>query len=250
MEEDLGYQLFTRGRGSREIELTRQGKEFIGIAARWKNLYEEAELIRHTSQRILRIAAPESVYYDFLDRGLVEFMRDNPELNLSLKINDSSEVYDMMESGIIDFGFASYESDRNEIVHRHLYDQSFSVVSYSEFPLEEGKLSPSVLNPEKEIRLSGGNFSSVSIWRDKWFANRKCGRMEINSPHMMVNLLKQDGFWAVLPEVTCGNMRELYGACTYTLTDAPDSRKIYLLCRSGKLRTEAEKLFISEFGMK
>lgn len=249
LEEELGYQLFSRGRGEREIELTRQGKEFVGLAQRWQNLFEEAELIRHSAQMMLRLAAPESVYYDFLESGLVHFMDRNPDLNISLKINDSSEVYDMMESGVIDFGFASYESGRSEIVHHHLYDQSFCVVSYTDFPTDHGLLSPACLEPGLEVRLTGGNFSSISIWRDKWFENRIAGRLEINSPHMMVSPLHRSGSWAILPEVTSRNMHELYGLRVYNLADPPDSRKIYFLRHSGKPRTEAESLFCSEFGL-
>ena len=249
LEEELGFTLFTRGRGSREIELTPQGTEFVGIASRWQNLFEEASRIRHSSQTFLRIAAPESIYYDLLDTGLVPFMDSHPELNVSMTINDSSEVYSMMESGVIDFGFASYESDRSGIIHRHLYDQTFCIISRSVFPLEHSLLSPDSLNPEKEVKLSGGNFSSVSLWRDKWFANRPGGRIEINSPHMMFSLLKSEGSWAILPEVTGHNMKELYGMKLYYLSDSPDSRKIYLLRHTGKPRTEAEALFNSEFGL-
>ena len=42
LEEELGYELFTRSKGVREMELTRQGREFVSIAVRWKNLFEEA----------------------------------------------------------------------------------------------------------------------------------------------------------------------------------------------------------------
>lgn len=197
---------------------------------------------------MLRIAAPESVYSDFLDSGLNAFLELHPEINVSVKINDSSEVYNMMESGVIDFGFASYESDREGIIHRHLYDQTFAVVSFQDFQLSDGLLNPAQLDSSKEIKLSGGNFSNISIWRDEWFADKPSGRIEINSPHMMVNLLKHPDTWAILPEATARNMHELYSIKAFSLSDAPESRKIYLLRHAGKPRTEAEALFSKEFG--
>ena len=60
LEQELGYPLFVRNRGGREIELTRQGQEFISVAKRWLNLFEEAELIRENAQMVLRIAAPRA----------------------------------------------------------------------------------------------------------------------------------------------------------------------------------------------
>ena len=246
LEEELGYPLFVRGRGGRSVELTKQGRNFISVAKRWMNLFEEAELIGQNSQLMLRIATPESVYYDYLEPRLLSFMERHAELSVSLHIGDSSEIYDMMDSGIIDFGFVSYESSHSDILFRHLYNQSFRIASYTDFPLQDGMLSPDQLDPGLEIRLSGGNFSSVSLWRDKWFPGNSMSRVEINSPHMMVGLLRSPGTWALLPTVSADNLRDLYGTRSFLLSDAPESRKIFLLRRAKNSGTEAEQLFASE----
>lgn len=234
LEEELGYELFIRSKGMREMELTRQGKEFTGIARRWQNLFEEATILREQTRHMLRLAAPESVYYDYLEPLIVLLMRKYPSIRLSVQISDSAEIYDKMETNEIDFGFASYESARSAIIHRHLYDQAFCAVSYSEFVLNAALLSPSVLEAEKEVRLSGGNFSSIRLWRDKWFPADMGFRIEINSPHMMVSLLREQGTWALLPVTSAAHMAELYGMKVYTLSDCPESRRIYLLRHAGE----------------
>ena len=249
LEQELGYPLFIRSRGGREIELTRQGQEFISVARRWLNLFEEAELIRENAQMVLRIAAPESVYYDYLEPRLVPFLEENQEVSVKLRICDSSEVYDLMSGGIVDFGFVSYESARSDIVPIHLYDQSFRIVSYTDLPLSSGLLSPADLEPSLEIRLSGGNFSSVSLWREKWFPGRNPAKTEINSPHMMVGLLKLPGTWALLPTVSANTLRDLYGVRVYELSDPPKTRKILLLRHGGKPRTDAVALLADELGI-
>ena len=244
LEEELGYELFTRSKGVREMELTRQGREFVGIATRWKNLFEEADLLRERAQVLLRIAAPESVYYDFLEPIVVSTIHRNQALKLSVQISDSSGIYDMMENNSIDFGFASYESSRANIIHQHVYDQTFCVVSYTK--LAEGEnLSPLVLDPGKEVQLSGGNFSSLTLWREKWFSEHNNCRVEVNSPHMMVSLLKEEGTWALLPSISAGHIASLYGMRIYELTDAPEKRKIYLLRHEGAafMQTEAAAIF-------
>ena len=244
LEEELGYELFTRSKGVREMELTRQGREFVGIATRWKNLFEEADLLRERAQVLLRIAAPESVYYDFLEPIVVSTIHRNQALKLSVQISDSSGIYDMMENNSIDFGFASYESSRANIIHQHVYDQTFCVVSYTK--LAEGEnLSPLVLDPGKEVQLSGGNFSSLTLWREKWFSEHNNCRVEVNSPHMMVSLLKEEGTWALLPSISAGHIASLYSMRIYELTDAPEKRKIYLLRHEGAafMQTEAAAIF-------
>lgn len=250
LEEELGYELFQRGKGLREMELTRQGREFVSIATRWKNLFEEADLLRERSQYLLRLAAPESVYYDFLEPLIVPMMNAHPALKLSVQISDSSGIYDMMESRSIDFGFASFESSRPNIYHSHIYDQHFCVVSYTDMAEENAVLSPLQLDPEKEVQLSGGNFSSLSLWREKWFSGRGHSRIEINSPHMMVSLLKEQGNWAILPITSAEHMARIYHMKVYSLSDPPESRKIYLLRHDGiSSQTEAAAIFTSQLGL-
>lgn len=248
LEEELGYDLFVRAKGMREIELTRQGREFISVAMRWRNLYEEAELIREDTRYVLRIASPESVYFDFLEPLLVQILRNNPQIRISSSISDSSGIYDMMESSIIDYGFASYASSHYDIVHQHIFNQDFCLVYDAADYGENGPVSPSELDLEKEIRLTGGNFSNISIWRDKWFNGKDKSRIEVNSPHMIAKCLKEFGSWALLPKATGGMLSKLYGVQTAELTDAPDSRKIFLLRHTGSPQgsSDAVRIFESE----
>ena len=245
LESELGYNLFERGKGQREIILTSQGKEFVSVALRWKELFEEAERLKTKTQSMLRLAAPESVYYDFLEPHVVSFLAMNKNVHMTVKIVDSAEIFELMEGNLIDFGFASYESARNNIVFRPLYDQDFAIATSTEFPCDSnGELSPERLNSEKEIQLSGGNFSSIAIWRDKWFAGKPDSRIEINSPRMMVELLKEEGTWSILPRTAAQNMKDLYGMRVYELSDKPEKRTIYILRHSNRaLLTEAAIMF-------
>lgn len=43
LEEELGYSLFIRNKGVRHVELTRQGRAFVGIAHRWQALWNETQ---------------------------------------------------------------------------------------------------------------------------------------------------------------------------------------------------------------
>ena len=246
LEEELGYELFSRSKGIREIELTRQGKEFVSVALRWRNLYEEAELIREDTRYILRIASPESVYFDFLEPLLVRILRNHPEIRVSSSIGDSAGIYDMMESGVIDYGFASYESTHEDIIRQHIYDQGFRLVFDGADYGENGPVSPRELDLEKEVRLTGGNFSNITQWRERWFEGKSRGRIEVNSPHMIANCLKEFGAWALLPSATAGMLVKLYGVQTCRLTDEPDGRKIYLLRHADTRHSSADAVNVFE----
>ena len=248
LEDELGYELFHRARGIREIELTRPGREFVSVATRMHNLYAEAELLRLQTRYSLSIAAPESVYYDFLELLVQRIFRNNPELRLSVMMKDSSEVYDLMENGQIDFGFASYESSHSNIKHEPVFSQDECLVFRGDGFPEQDRVSPAELDPEKEIRLTGGNFSNVAQWRDVWFAGQDRCRIMVNSPHMIVKYLSEPGSWAILPLATAQMLSKLYDIRICELTDAPESRKIYLLRHIGtnKGSDDAARIFEKE----
>ncbi|MBR0352504.1 MAG: LysR family transcriptional regulator [Oscillospiraceae bacterium] len=248
LEDELGYALFHRARGIREIELTRPGREFVSVATRMHNLYAEAELLRLQTRYSLNIAAPESVYCDFLEELVLRIFRNVPELRLSVMMKDSSEVYDLMENGQIDFGFASYESSHSNIKHEPVFSQDECLVFAGEDHPGGDPVSPADLDPEKEIRLTGGNFSNVAQWRDVWFAGQDRCRIMVNSPHMIVKYLIEPGSWAILPLATARMLSALYAIRICELTDAPESRKIYLLRHIGanKGSDDAARIFEKE----
>ena len=248
LETELGYELFSRAKGMREIELTRSGREFVSVAMRLKNLYEEAAVLKGRTEHILRIACPESVYYDFLEPLAVRILKEYPDLKLTVQMLDSSEIYERMESGLIDFGFASYESTHSGILHSHIFDQKTCLVMRAEDGTEASPVSPEELDPEKEIRLSGGNFTNVSQWRDTWFPGVDRCRVEVTSPNMIAKYLKELDGWAILPATTAKMLERLYPVRTVPVTDLPESRKIYLLRHSGSQSesTEAVRIFEKE----
>lgn len=247
LESELGYELFTRGKGIREIELTVSGREFVGIAMRLANLYEEAALLKEQASVVLRLASPESVYFDFLEPLMTTILTKYPEVKVNCVTSDSSGVYELIENGLIDYGFASYESAHTKVSHSHIYDQDFCLMSEAYYYPDGSAVSPDMLDPAKEIRLIGGNFTNVWQWRDTWFTGKDRCRVEVNSPHMIVKSLKEMGSWAILPLATARELSRLYGVHICNLTDLPESRKIYLLRQTGSQNeTAAVKIFEME----
>jgi len=158
LEEELGYSLFTRSKGQREIELTREGIEFSALAVKLQGLYEEASQIGEGRQQTLRVAAPESVFLNIIEPITLSIMHKYPELTINAEMIDSSGVYELMESNLIDFGFATFETAHRNINHRHIYDQTFTLVMAESY---EDPIDAVDLDPSKEVIFTGGNFASV-----------------------------------------------------------------------------------------
>lgn len=233
LEEELGYQLIQRAKGQRLIQLTSYGKEFIPIAERWINLYEEMTLLKEKNNRVLRIAANESSYYELVSPFTIHFLQRHPDVKLSMQICDSSYIYDLAEDNLIDYGFASLESTRNEIDRKCINRQKIYVIEYCEKPQEMKKIHPKDLDISKEIRFTGGHFANFNSWHEKWFENQYAFRIDINSSLAAIPYLKSFGGWALCPLSLAKTLSKYVSIQVYELEDGPDDRKIYMIQRAG-----------------
>lgn len=246
LEEELGYDLFIRSKGQREIELTREGKEFSSLALKLQGLYEEASQIGEDRQQILRLAAPESVFLTLIEPITLSIMHKYPELKINAEMVDSSGVYELMDANLIDFGFSTFETSHHNINHRHLYDQEFTLVMAER---RHGPVDARELDPAKEIIFTGGNFASVELWRSTHFSGGDQSRIRVNSAVMIAKCLKEfEGSWAVMPKGTADVLAQYYGTYVCEMSDAPEKRKIFFLFHAGgsSSYTRAAEVFLEE----
>ena len=246
MEEELGYELFVRSKGQREIELTDEGKEFTAIATKMQAFYEEASEIGKGRQLKLRVAAPESIFLSLLEPIIIKILHQHPEVKIEAEMADSSRVYELMEANVIDFGFASFESAHHNIIHRPVYEQDFALCMAK---APGGTVTAAMLDPEREIVFTGGNFASLEQWRSTHFPGSTESRVKVNSAIMISRCLKEiKASWAIMPTGTAEVLAEYYGVEVCSLLDPPEKRKIYLLSHSGTMRadTEAVNAFLKE----
>lgn len=248
LENELGCQLILRAKGHRVIQLTRQGEEFIPVAERWRNLFEETELLKTSSLSTLRVAVSESTYYEYVGPFLRDFLPRYPLCKISVQICDSEYAYDLLEKNLVDYGFASYDASRAGILCHCIDTQSFCVIRYTEHPQPGLTIRPDQLDPEKEIRFTGGYFAGMSTWRQKWFGVRQMSRMEINTSRGVLPFLRQSDYWAISPLDMARRLSEEMSLQIYQLEEQPEPWKIYMLKRRDEpvLGTKLRRTFEME----
>lgn len=140
LEEEMGCHLVLRSKGQRSVDLTRQGEEFISVAERWKLLFEETEAVKDRTLSVIRIATNGSTYDRLLDGFLCQYTERHPNKKIQVKICDSKDL--------VDFGFASYESQRGGVAVRCIDRQPLCIVRRAELPKPPHPICPSQLEPE------------------------------------------------------------------------------------------------------
>ena len=199
LEEEMGCQLVLRSKGQRSVELTRQGEEFISVAERWKLLLEETEAVKEKALSVVRIATNGSTYDRLLDEFLRQYTERHPEKKIQIKVCDSKDTYDLVSKELADFGFASYESLQGGLAVRCIDRQPLCIVRRAESPKPPHPISPSELDPEREVRFIGGDFNGLILWRKKWFGSDNRCHVQINTASGVRSFLQHGDYWALIP---------------------------------------------------
>ena len=94
LEEELGYPLLLRNKGVRNVELTRQGEQFIQIAQNWKHLWEDMQKInRSPEDHLLHFSAVNSLVSYIIYPAVHSFLNDNPNIHVVLESQHSYTAY-------------------------------------------------------------------------------------------------------------------------------------------------------------
>jgi len=107
LEEELGYPLFSRGKGVRAVRLTDKGSLFIPVAEKFLRVYQEAAALSRLDQNpVLRLSAVGSLS-TYLLPGVFHAFLDQRRYNLSFNNCHSYEAYAFVESGMADLALIS-----------------------------------------------------------------------------------------------------------------------------------------------
>lgn len=243
LENELGFQLIHRQRGHQQIELTSKGEEFIDIAGRWKDLFEETEGMKKNSYKRIHIAVNESSYYILLAPFIQAFSKEYPEYRFDVKICDSELIYERVERGLAHLGFASYESNRIGLVTEEIDRQDLCVITSEECQ------DPTALDPSREIRFSGGHFSSIDQWREYYYKDVNEPALVINGGFLEIVNLVKDGYWAITPLDMAKYLSKIVPIRVHFMKGQLEPWKVYMTYRKEESSDRAEnvKFFMSKF---
>lgn len=229
LEEELNCRLIRRTKGKREILLTRQGEQFIHVAERWKNLFEETESLKHASLSTIMLGISESSYYGFIAPFLKDFLERHPDVRIVASIYNSDQIYEMLDSHMLDYGIVAYESERAGLKLQCISRQKLCIIRWDPEPLPDQKISPAELDPSKEIRLTGGNFRSMNYWRKNWFGGKMESRLELNTVQGIVPFLEGTDYWAVCTPSMAASIARNISLQIYQLEDCPDTWELFFV---------------------
>lgn len=156
LERELSFALFDRIRG--RMVPTFEGRmffrevdsHFLAMA----KLEAAAARIRDFGAGALKIASLHSLGARFVPKAVALFQREFPRINVTLQVQSSSQVRDLVASGQFDVGLCSEEVDLAGIEHQHFSDYRMVAVVPRDHPLAgRAMIRPEDLHDQPFLQL-------------------------------------------------------------------------------------------------
>ena len=196
LEEELGYELFERGRGIRNIKLTDQGEEFVMIAERFLRLYAEAEEIPKKKRRpVLHVSTVNSLAAYLIPPVLKEMMNGSEACSVIFKSGRSLDIYGYVESGEADIGLISDPQHSRRAITFPVFREPFVFAGGSKWTGTECAY-PEMLDPSSQIRLPWN--PEYDVWHEKWFSPDIMPSLTADKMEFLEEYLEGEK-WAIMP---------------------------------------------------
>lgn len=248
LEEELGVALLERSKGIRVIKLTQKGEQFILIAHKWMDLFNDMEsqlgaeqklslAIGYTESMIIHLFAP--LYKSLLrgDRGKV--------FDLTLRTERSTEIHKMIENRELDIGFVYSLHPSNNLLITPLFFEPLFVITLSSNPNKmKTAYHPSELDPQFEIYTNWS--SDFQAWHQNFWNSGVQPYMVLDSEYSINDYLDSENLWAIVPKSVADMCQKLNpDIFVYKLLGKPPARVCYKI--SHTLLRESRKKGLALF---
>lgn len=239
LEKELGCTLFTRGKGIRNVELTPQGEYLLSLSEKWQQLFKETSAMTDLKyHEPFFISSIGSISFYLLPNVFHRFMNEHPHIPLSFYGCHSMEAYSYVADRRVDFALVSDPMFHPQVITTPVFSEKMVFISTHPCP---DTLSPSELNPEKEIRLPW--YPNFDAWHDYWFGKNAPCRVYLDQMNLLESFLMDD-CWAIVPVSVKEKLAAGHPIYSAELKEGPVDHIIYSLHRTGN-KEDFIQLFLS-----
>lgn len=243
LEDELGYSLFSRKKGQRNIELTAKGEAFVSIAQKWLSIWQEAqELNSLDNSNILNIASVGSVSSYILPHVFEKIAKTAGDtIRICFHNYHSFESYQYVANGLIDIALISDDIYYKGVETIPVFQERMVFVSNNSKSYPE-TIYPQMLEPNQEIRLPWN--PEYDVWHDFWFKSTPEYRVSLDQMNLLEHVLSWENTWTIVPSSVAYKLSSLTYVSVYQIASPPPDRIIYYL-KNGNRKIELINHFLS-----
>ena len=246
LERELGCPLLVRGRGVRRVELTDQGRDFLQVAEKWRQVWQEArEVASRDRERTLNVASVGSVSSYLLPPVFRAFLEEAPGRALTFHNYHSQEAYGYVAEGLVDLAFIYDDMYHPQVETIPAFREPMVLVTGPGSPLP-ARVHPSQLDPSRELRLPWN--PEYDLWHSFWFSGGAQPRAVLDQMSLLEDFFRWreewSDSWAIAPALVAQALRERTGAEVRALEEGPPDEIIYYLM-GRRRKPELTRAFLS-----
>jgi len=227
LEKELGYEVFIRSKGIRNVELTPAGQAFIPIAGRWMRIYQEALSLQEVNKQTpLRLGAVSSVGTYILPTVLQQYKQRQEGSRLEYRDYRSREAYEAIENGAVDLALITDVTYDKTVQAIPLFQEKMVLLTEKNNPLSKS-ISAEDLAAEQEVRLPW--YPEYELWHDHLFGSKALNSVFMDQMYMLEYFLLTAGAWAIVPATAAISLQKRLPVKAVELKDGPPPRFVYCL---------------------
>lgn len=238
LENELGYKLFTRGKGYGTSYLTPTGKRFATIARQISLLSIEAHSLRaYADIQHISVGSTDSIASYPLRKFFHDISIKQINWDITIAIHDSLEIFEMVQNRTIDIGITNGPSLLPELSSTMIFEEDFVVVRRGPHDSKIKKVHPNELEDKHEIfQIFSDEYHR---WHNKWWPSGTT-KGRVNMAHFTVGFLNDPDDWAILPLSVAKSLLPKDGYLSYLL-ESPPKRRCFMILHN-KLRSDRREI--------
>jgi DNA-binding transcriptional LysR family regulator len=228
LEDELGVMLIERGKGLRQINLTAKGQEFISIAERFVQVWNEAHALQYENTTSLTITSVDSINIYTLVSFYQQLLQGIPPVRLKIFTYNTPEIFERVDNHLADIGFVLSRRRYTNIIMRPILQEKMFYVQAKKRPEKEAitAIHPANMDFRKETLFDWGpEFRQL---HNNWCNPNIHPNMQVDTITMLMYFLKDD-HWTILPEKVIATLQKKYPLFSCPIEEGPPDRVCYKL---------------------
>jgi len=228
IEMELDGALFE---GDRKSQLTKLGeylyKRTQRILGEHGAMMTDVERFARGDEGVIRMAAVPSVANQLLPKTLAKFRASNLKVEIELRDTDSTNVADLVRSGVVDIGIASLPMDPSGLETEFLLEDPFKLVCPQNHQLAQkcGDIAFTDLTPDEFI----ANGLCQLIVDPEFLSLLQSATLTVHNTTSLLSFVREGLGVTILPELAVSSSE---GLASLGLENFATGRQLWILTRS------------------
>ncbi len=233
LENELNCTLIRRTRGSKALQLTADGLQFLPLAERWENLRQEVARFRDFHGELsLTIGATDSVLSYVLHPLFVALntLRATHHVRLFTVTSRYDELYRRLMRKEIDAAFVQMRAAEERVDLREVLREDMVIVQGHKTlaQAEEGPVSISAYRLEDEVYVDWSPM--FRAWHQITFGEQESPFVRLDAVNSLQGFLRVSTTWAIVP-VSMARALETAGFASRPIMEEVPQRRLYFAVR-------------------